>query len=1296
MHDGDSRNEAILNLLARGEMTASAAAALLAVPHQRTAAEPVAVLGTAVRLPGAQTLEELWGLVANARDVIRPFPADRFDLVAGANEDMAQAYAGRRAELAASDQAHGSWLDGIDQFEPEAFGLSKFEAEFLGPAERLLLQTASEALTASGLVTSALAGSRTGVFLAYQPAENFEYLKLFDDPDERAFVSAIPANAAYRVAYTFDLRGPVMNVDTTCSSSLAALHLARRSLQLEECDVAVVAGISLTLFPFWHDNADYFVRSPRFRCSAYDARADGVVWGEGAIAVVLKRAAAAIRDGDGISAIVTGSAIGSDGLSSGLQAPNPDGHARVVRAALAEAGVPADTIGYLEGHGTGTKLGDLVEVDGLTRAFREDTDRVGYCRLGSIKSIVGHLGDAAGLAGFMAALMRIRHRMLPALAGLQEPNPAIAWRDTPFAVSKDTEPWPTPTGGGPRRAGVSSLGISGTNVHVIVEEYQSPDAAGGSPAPPLLLSATSRWSLWEFARRLASGVPADAGLGEVARTLARRPPGRYRVGVFAADRAELADKLGQLLEVRAFDKVPEQFYGQGIFVADSADTAAVSMARLDAGAFTAAEPDDLRLMADFLASDDVGSRYLARTAGWRVIPLPVAPFTTRRIWPSAAADDALDTAGLFFAADWVPASPVSPSGVPGGLVVIFARRDDAVSPAVRERFMADGAEVVLVRAGDAFAQTGPDDFEISPVSPGDYADLWARLGAARTGRLATIVHAFSLAAGGDPMADLEALEDSQRAGVHSLFHLTRSIVAAGLTNPMVLAVVSANTQCVTPSDSGNYAPARVTAFGFARVVSQELPHVAELSIDHDLGGEPETIAADIAAELCLGPRERLPLVAYREGRRYTKQVSRKGEGGGRELPIRRGGVYVIAGGTGYLGPEVARFLADRGAGTVVLLSRNGLPPREEWDRLAVTADAELAAKLDTLRTVEAAGTTVVSLACDITDPGAVRRAFDLIGAGYGPVSGGFMLAKQLFHQWIADLDFGSFKQGIDNRVRGTWLLSQELRAAGADFLVLFSSVSSMIGTKGAAECSAVNQFLDSVGPYLSERGIRTSTLNLTLVLDDKAEFAAKTPIPPIDFAHFRAALERFFRDAGSLDVVMELDLAEVHYLRPVLRIPFADQVWDEAAAHVDAAAARSGQPAGESAATERDEIAERLAGAWRTVLGLPHPAADANFFAEGGTSLSAIRLVHVVGRELPDLGFDVTDVYAFPTFEAQLARLTDRPPPEEKAAAVPAADGGDGDGVEAIFARLERGELSSDDAAALLAGGSPAPRSARG
>ena len=1295
MPDGDSKNEAILNLLAHGEMTAAAAAALLAVPEERTAAEPVAVLGTAVRLPGAQTLEDLWGLLANARDVIRPFPADRFDLVVGATEGMARAYAGRRAELAASDQVHGSWLDGIDQFEPEAFGLSRFEAEFLGPAERLLLETAGEALTASGFATSALAGSRTGVFLGYQPAGAFEYLKLFDDPDERAFLSGIPANAAYRVAYTFDLRGPVMNVDTTCSSSLAALHLARRSLQLAECDVAIVAGISLTLFPFWHDGADYFVRSPRFRCSAYDARADGVVWGEGAIAVVLKRAADAIGDGDGISAIVTGSAIGSDGLSSGLQAPNPDGHARVVRAALAEAGVPADTIGYLEGHGAGTRLGDLVEVDGLTRAFREDTDRSGYCRLGSIKSIVGHLGDAAGLAGFMAALMRIRHRTLPALAGLQEPNPAISWRDTPFAVNKETEPWLAPAGGGPRRAGVSSLGISGTNVHVIVEEHQRPPAASGSPVPPLLLSATSRWSLWEFARRLASAIPAEAGLGEaglgeVARTLARRPPGRYRAGVFAADRGDLAGKLGQLLEVRAFDKVPEQFYGQGIFVADSAETAAASVARLEGGAFTAAGPDDIRLMADFLAAKDVASRYLVRTAGWPVIPLPVAPFTTRRIWPSAAAD----TAGLFFAADWVPAGPVSPAAVPGGLVVIFARRGDAVAAAVRERLMAGRAEVVLVRAGDAFAETGPDEFEIDPASPGDYSDLWARLGPARTGRLAAIVHALGLTAGGDPMADLEALEDSQREGVHSLFHLTRSIVAAGLAHPMVLAVVAAKTQCVRPSDAGDYAPARVTAFGFARVVSQELPHVAELSIDHDLGGEPETVAADIAAELCLGPRERLPLVAYREGRRYTKQVSRKAEGGGRALRIRRGGVYVIAGGTGYLGPEVARFLADLGAGTVVLLSRNGLPPRDQWDRLAVTADAELAARLDALRTVEAAGTTVASLTCDITDPGAVRRAFDLIEAGYGQVNGGFMLAKQLFHQWIADLDFGSFRQGIDNRVRGTWLLSQELRAAGADFLVLFSSVSSMIGTKGAAECSAVNQFLDSVGPYLSAHGIRTSTLNLTLVLDDKADFAAKTPIPPIDFAHFRAALERFFRDAGSLDVVMQLDLSEVHYLRPVLRIPFADQIWDEAAAQAGAAAARPGQPTAESAGAEPDEIAARLAGAWRTVLGLAHPAADANFFAAGGTSLSAIRLVHVMGRELPDLGFDVTDVYAFPTFEAQLARLTDRPPRE----APPATDDGDGDGdgVEAIFARLERGELSSDDAAALLAGGPLEPGPARG
>ncbi|MGV9774031.1 beta-ketoacyl synthase N-terminal-like domain-containing protein [Streptosporangium sp. NPDC003464] len=1245
-----------MTLLADGKITAEQASELLADQRLRPENGAVAALGAAVRMPGAGDLDELWLRLVEAKSLIGPFPTQRFDLVTGAREDLAERHGHQRERLGSDSRSFGGWLRDIEQFDHDAFGLSAFEAEFLGPAERLLLQVTEEAITLSGLKSADLRGTRTGVFGAYQPNSSFEYLQLFDDPDERAFVSNIPANAFYRIAYTHDLRGPVMGVDTTCSSSLAALHLARRALQAGECDLAIVASISLSLFPFWNDESDYFVKSPHHRSAAYDAAADGVAWGEGVIAVVLKRAEDAVRDRDYISALVTGSAVNSDGASNGMPVPNPEAHHDVVRAALAEAGVSASDIGYVEGHGAGTALGDVIEVDALSKAFRADTAETGYCRLGSIKAVMGHLGDSAGLAGFVEAMLCLQQRSFPGLAGLSRPNPAIDWARTPFVVSAEPAPWAAPAGGAPRRAGVSSLGISGTNVHVILEEPAAVEpTAPTSVMTPVFVSARTRWALWELIRRLAEGIDQGAAIHDVAHTLARRGVGPARLGVFATDTADLLHKLGQLLPVREFDRIPDHLAGQYVFVSDAVEGGEQSLSLLSDTTGERISPDDVALMTRYLKHAEASDECLRRLAPGRVLPLPLAPMTTRRVWP-AVTERSVDVADLFFRPAWVPMEPLAAAASTGGTWVAFARTDDPVAEAVVGRLRAGGSRVVLATAASGFTRFGPDHFGLALDSLEDLGRLWSSVGP--LSEVAGVVHLLGYGSAEHPMASEKALHDSQRDGVFSLFHLGQSMIPLGLEHPMVLAVVASLAEPVVEGE--DYAPPRVTGFGFAKVLSQEVPHLSEVAVDHDLGGSPAEAADQIVAEITADPRDRLRLVAYRAGRRYSKHINRAEEGGGTPLTIRQGGAYVIAGGTGYLGMQVGTFLAEHGAGSIVLLSRNGLPDGPGH-----------ADKAEAIRRMEECGASVRVLRCDITRESEVARAFAEIRGERGRIDGAFMLAKELFHLWIGELDFPRFRRGIENRVLGTWWLAEELRQDKPDFLVLFSSVSSLSGTKGAAECAAVNQYLDALAPHLTRSGIATYTLNLTLILDDRSDFAAKTPIPPIDFAEFRAALERFFRDAHAVDIVARLDLDEVHYLRDVLRIPFGPAVWAEAAQ------SSAGPDAVHDDAVEWDEdlVRDRLAQAWRTTLGRFTAEPAENFFAAGGTSLSAVRLVHVVGRSMPGAAFDVAALYGNPTFAAQVAycvRQLQRAPET-------------GHDLESILARVERGELSDAEAAALLA-----------
>ncbi|WUH88886.1 KR domain-containing protein [Streptomyces sp. NBC_00433] len=1291
--------EKIMSLVAAGRLAADEAAPLLQAVTESSSSAPVAITAMACRLPGARTPDELWQRLLARYDAVRPFPAERFDLVAGAGARLAPEYAALRADPGNDPRSWGSWLEDIDRFDPAAFGLGAFEAEMLGPAERLFLQTAHEALEEAGLPPRTLRGSRTGVFVGYTPEPPMEYLRLYEEPDERCFINNIPANLAYQLAYLDDLRGPVLTVNTTCSSSLTAVHLAKRALERGECDLAVVAGVSLKLFPYWTSAPDYVVQSPHNRCAAFDAAADGIVYGEGVVAVVLKRLDDAVADRDPVRAVIAGAAMSSDGASNGMQAPNPVAQAGVIRDALREAGATADQIGYVEAHGTGTRLGDMVEVDALTRAFREDTPETAFCRLGSIKTNLGHLGDAAGVAGLMQAVLCLEHAEFPGLGWLKEPNPVIGFDRTPFVVSPRGAPWPPPAGGAPRRAGVSSFGISGTNVHLVLEQAPAPAPSGprqdGGSALPVLLSAGSRRALWEFAAAVAGWIDAhpDAEIADIAHTLgARRTRGPARIGVAAASTRELADKLGLLLQVRAFEKVPDSLAEQCVFIADGDETRASGIAAVRRWAPAAG--DEVRdVLGDFIAGQDAGDAAW-RAPGARTLTMPPAPYTYQRVWPGDAVSTQRDVSDLFFDVEWVeqPRAVADEQALDAGSTwVLFTRPGQPAVTVLARKLRALGIRAELVCVGDPDAGT-PADHVLPEITPGTLRQLWDRLGPERFERLGGIVHAVTCVPADDSMKSLDGLESAQREGVYSLFHLARSLIGRQAQGPLRLAVVSSRTECVVPGEQA--VPARVTAFGFSRVFSQEFPAVSDLAIDHDLAGTPDDIAQDLVAELTATTGSRLPLVAYRAGRRYTKVVDRQHTERGQEIPIRAGGTYVLAGGTGYLGMQIGHELSERGAGTVVLLSRNGLPPDGPEEPGGEHAELH-AYQREGVRRMEKNGARVVSLRCDLTEPESVRAAFAEIRREHGPTHGAFMLTKQLFHLWIEELDLDSFQAGINNRVRGAWLLQRELRADRPDFLVLLSSISSLSGTKGASECCAVNQYLDAVGPLFTADGVPTHTLNLALVLDEKGSFDSRSPIPPIDFAEFRATLRRFFRNGHALDMVARLDLAEVGYLQPVLRIPFSPAVRGEAREALRRSrrerlrSPADGSDPDRPVEADAARIRQALDTVWRKTLGAAAPHESAGFFAQGGTSLSALRFVNLIGKELPGLGFDVADLYAHPTVRAQAAFLAGK---SGGPADGPAGSGAaEPDSMDAILAAVEDGTLAPDAAARILAGRTDRP-----
>ncbi|KXJ38924.1 non-ribosomal peptide synthetase [Bacillus spizizenii] len=607
----------------------------------RSSSKDIAIIGMSLNVPGASGKSDFWHLLENGEHGIREYPAPRV-------KDAMDYLRSIQSEFNEKQFVKGGYLDEIDRFDYSFFGLAPKTAKFMDPNQRLFLQSAWHAIEDAGYAGDTISGSHVGVYVGYSKVGyDYERLLSANYPEElhHYIVGNLPSVLASRIAYFLNLKGPAVTVDTACSSSLVAVHMACKALLTGDCEMALAGGIRTSLLPM---RIGLDMESSDGLTKTFSEDSDGTGSGEGVAAILLKPLQDAVRDGDHIYGVIKGSAMNQDGTTAGITAPNPAAQTEVIEMAWKDAGIAPETLSFIEAHGTGTKLGDPVEFNGLCKAFEKVTEKKQFCAIGSVKANIGHLFEAAGIVGLIKSVLMLNHKKIPPLAHFNKPNPLIPFHSSPFYVNQEVMDF-TPEDR-PLRGGISSFGFSGTNAHVVLEEYtpESEYAPEEGNDPHLfVLSAHTEASLYELAHQYRQYISDDSqsSLRSICYTASTgRAHLDYCLALIVSSKQELIDKLTSLIQGER--NLPQVHFGyKNIKEMQPAEKDDLSKQVSDLMQHRACTKDERIIWLNRVAE-----LYVQRAViDWRAVysnevvqktPLPLYPFERNRCWVEAVHESA--------------------------------------------------------------------------------------------------------------------------------------------------------------------------------------------------------------------------------------------------------------------------------------------------------------------------------------------------------------------------------------------------------------------------------------------------------------------------------------------------------------------------------------------------------------------------------------------------------------------------------------------------------------------------------
>jgi polyketide synthase PksL len=1036
----------------------------------------IAIVGVAGRYPQAENLEEFWTNLKAGRDCISEIPADRW------NSNL---YFEPEYKVGKSYTKWGGFVADVDKFDPLFFNISPREAELIDPQERLFLETAWQTIEDAGYSKENISGKRVGVYVGVMWGQ----YELFGAESISGGDTAVPsssyASIANRVSYFFDFHGPSIALDTMCSSSLTAIHLACEELRKGEIDAALAGGVNLTL----HPNKYLSLSQGKFaasdgKCRSFGKGGDGYVPGEGVGAVLLKSLENAVRDGDRIYAVIKSSAVNHGGKTNGYTVPNPNAQAELILDAFKKANIDPGTLSYVETHGTGTSLGDPIEITGLSKAFEGYTQEKQFCPIGSVKSNIGHLESAAGIAAITKALLQIKHKQLVPSLHAQPRNPNIDFEQSPFYVQTELTEWKLPVGN-PRRVGVSSFGAGGSNAHLILEEFadagKEENISQVTAPEAFVLSARDRAALCRYAVRVVNFLekatdillPNIAFTSQVART-----PMDARLIVLASSVEDLKSKLNQWIalqknkDIYASAGAPEF---EGVYCGNVKEVQ-YSAGNLIEGRAGKAFLEDLiehrdleKIARLWILGIQIDWSLMYRGATPRKVSFPTYPFAKERYWLSQGAVS-VPTAQkhpvnsrkeyahepverkerTYYRAEWSQKtlSVSNAKLIASDSILILDTSDDLfLSVTEQVKRAPQAGSVALVKPGKSFQKIKPNIYLINPTKEDQFHELIEDL--RDKGQVPSVVIHHCL-----QVCNLEAQDQVAQQldnGVHFLFHLCKAWMKE--KHQPARKIIS-----VFSSPSGTAASLASAMGGFFRTLTLENPKYIGKVVDIQESEKHDELSRSDKASLiwnevcdqdwtattevryCLAGDDKRHVRHINELAQYTPVARNLST-----LPLRQNGVYLITGGFGGLGFIFAEYLAKNFQAKLVLIGRSSPTVAQEE-------------KLSNLRTL---GAEVLSLRADVSKLEDLKMVVGETKLRFSEINGVIHSAGVNRDAFILKKTKQEMDTVFASKVYGTINLDLATSAENLDLFVMFSSVAGVLGNVGQSDYAYGNHFLNS-------------------------------------------------------------------------------------------------------------------------------------------------------------------------------------------------------------------------------------------